>query len=238
MSEYSGEAISASELQGMEMNAEASAIAPRRQTLFELDEHLMLLLEHHDALLDEQAEAGLDTNVVMDIAKLLEGVEADIQKYSLALSKKVDGCAGVLRELEALTKLRKEEGERIIAMAKQSERAHDYLEGVILATMQAQKVKFYQGKINRLTCAGNGGLKPLVVTEPEKLTDDLKTIEVKLSLAGWIKAITKDPDIMDAMAKGVSDPEPWNAEIRKRLNAGEKVDGAHLADRGVHLLVK
>jgi len=220
---------------------QAEAVTPRRQTLYDLDEHLQLLLESRDNLLAEQAEAmrpnpaispAEGQGILDDVNNLLANLEQDIKLYAQKLATKVDGCAGVLRELKALATIRKEEGQRLLASAEQAERSREYLERVILETMQALGVKSYQGKLSKLTCAGNGGLQPLKV-DPTLLGPDMLTIQVRMVLSKWLDLEGSG----QVTALGLSQPEPWNQEIRDRLALGQKVEGAKLEPRGKHLRV-
>ena len=81
---------------------------------------------------------------------------------------------------------------------------------------------------------GNGGVKPLVIAQPELVPDRLRRVVVTMTLEQWGE-ILGDSGIK---VLDVRPPEPATGLIRAELEAGRGVPGCRLEERGEHLNVE
>lgn len=193
------------------------------QSLYAIDEHLMLLLSAREDLAEENADAAL-----------IEQCEREIKAYTEKQLAKVDGIAGVLQQFRSWGELRKAESKRYADLAKQAEEDYQRLADYVLALMEERGAKKLEGARYKLTAAGNGGVAPLEIAQPDLVPLELKSVTLRVDA-------DQAEDICEQFlghVELIGGPEPDRRRIRERLEAGEGVPGCRIGDRGKHLRVK
>lgn len=126
-----------------------------------------------------------------------------------AINDKAEGYAQVIRQIKADIEANKKERDRFEARIK----SYQSNLGTISQRLVEAMNETNQGKIKTplftISVAKNGGKQPLSIDQDNLQADVFK--------------VKREPD---------------TDEIRKRLEAGEKVLGAELKPRGEHLLIK
>lgn len=157
-------------------------------------------------LLDALAEVGLDSPEAT--AALAEHREALVA----AFDEKADDYAALIRVCETRAAARREESERMAALAKDDEALADRLRDALLAAMQeTNRVKVDTARF-KLAVRRNGGKVPVEVVDVDALPSEYRIPKITL---------TVDRDA-----------------IRAALEAGNEVPGAALGERGFRLDLK
>ena len=154
-----------------------------------------------DALL-EGGQTEADANAALE--EHLAGLDA-------ALEDKAEGYASVIQELSLRAKARKEESQRIRALAEADEAVAERLKRRLKEAMEATGKTKIDGLKFKLSVAANGGKAPLVIETP---ADDLPA-EFK-----------------------VVKHEPNKDAIRSALESGQAVPGCALLPRGTSLRIR
>jgi len=155
-------------------------------------------LDHElEALVNVQAERMGDTDDPPS-AEELAAMQAEIAKYLEALPRKVDGVAGWFRAKESqltailgpksATGTRKGgEVDRLRAIAADIEGQVARLKGIVAEVLERQPApakgsrKLVGATGSQLILKGNGGVEPLVISQPELVPDDLSYFEGRVS---------------------------------------------------------
>ena len=178
--------------------------------------------------LREDAEYEGDTEAV----KVIDG---QIQEWVRGcLATKADGIRGWLKHLAVQAVEWQEEAKRFTVLAKRAREDADRLKAYVLDAMHLLDTKKIEGSKGDvlLRRRGNGGVKPLVIAQPELVPDELQYVVVSLPLHEWGKVLDQ------VVALRVDRPGPHPGLIRAALERGEHVMGCRLDDRGEHLRVE
>jgi hypothetical protein len=164
-----------------------------KQTLDTIDE---ILWERDGDITDEEVASIIDA--------WLSEARGD-------LTGKVDNYAGKIRALEARAAARKNEAERIAALATTDTNLATRLKERLRAFFESEGLDRFETPRFRFVIANNGGRVPVTLdTSPENLPEGFRRV-----------VFLPDTDA-----------------IRAALEAGETVPGATLAPRGRHLRIK
>ena len=167
------------------------------QTLFEIAEEMQalegLLAEANGDVTDEKAE------------ELIAGHFSDAAQK---LEIKVENYCRLITLVQARSKARREEAERLLERSKVDERMAKGLKERLVVAMESLEMDKIETERYRVTVANNGG-KQKIELNPEKITQE------------WLK-----PEFV-----------PDYDNIRRSLEAGETLDFAHFKPRGKHLRI-
>lgn len=192
----------------------------------------------------------------------------NIERLHGELMQKADDLAHVFRRLERDLKEQTADAKRITARAKVTKETLDRLKAYTQTTMEKRGWKHLKTALNTIAIKKNGGIEPLVISQPELIPDELCTWRGELS-DGLYKLIIETlryygkwviPDLADLHAKFTRVPSP--ALVREALiqpcatcdgsgifdvefqcqdcggTGRASVPGAHLAERGAHVEVR
>lgn len=169
-------------------------------------------------------------------AEAIKVIDGQIQEWVKGcLAAKADGIRGYLRQLEEQRATWKEESDRFARLAKQAEAQCDRLKAYVLDAMRLLDAKTISGSKGDvlLSRRGNGGVKPLVIAQPELVPDHFQRVVITMTLEQWGE-IFGDPGIK---VLDVGLPEPATGLIRAELEAGRGVPGCRLEGRGEHVVI-
>lgn len=139
-----------------------------------------------------------------------QAIDAWMKELDKGLHTKVDGYCILVRELEARAEARKAEAERLAKRAQVDENAARALKERLKVAFQMIGVEKIETDNFNVRVQKNGGKAPLEVTvAPEALPERFTVVERKVN----------------------------NEAVRAALEAGEKVEGCRLLDRGVSLRI-
>lgn len=158
------------------------------------------------SLLDGIAEVGLDSPEAT--AALAEHMEALVG----AFDDKADDYAALIRICETRAAARREESERMTALARDDEALADRLRETLLTAMQQTNRTKVDTARFKLAVRRNGGKVPVEVVDADALPDEYRIPRVTM-------AVDRDA-------------------IRAALEAGTPVPGATLGERGWRLDMK
>lgn len=187
-------------------------------TLFEIETQLLALMEARE---DAEREGDPEAVAVID---------GELRKYVEAEVRKVDGIAAYIREGNARADILADEAERLSHQAKAWQKKADKLRALTLEIMQNAGERKLSGRHSILRRIGNGGKKPLVITQPELVPDAYRRVNVGMTYYCWLDLCEAGYAVSDR-SEAVTD----NAVIRAALECGVGVPGCRLAERGEHL---
>ncbi len=144
----------------------------------------------------------------------------DIERISEALVKKTDDLASVLRRMKADSTFLKSEETRLHARRKAVDESLDRLKGYTQSTMERHGWKHLKTAKNTIAIRGNGGVQPLVISQPDLLPDELCTWRGELSnrmLDFALLAIEHINDERAAEFLALFTRQPSNSLIREAL---------------------
>ncbi len=130
---------------------------------------------YQETLLMLEAETANYTDLESRNAAIDEHAEVlvHIEHLSAALVKKTDDLACVLRRLKSDSTFLKSEEERLRQRRKANEAALEGLKSYTQATMERHGYKHLKTAKNTIAIRGNGGLAPLVISQPDLVPDEL-----------------------------------------------------------------
>jgi hypothetical protein len=199
-------------------------------SLYNIAEELVALKQlRDDAELEGDAEA----------VKVIDG---QIQEWVRGcLATKADGIRGYIHQLEAHLETWRSEQARFREMANRAHSDIERLKSYVLDAMrllEAKKIEGSKGDV-LLRRRGNGGVKPLVIAQPELVPQEMTIYSVRMSGQAYRYFLQLVADAPQAVAvlDGATH-EPNNQMIRAALERGEGVPGCFLDDRGEHLVVE
>jgi hypothetical protein len=170
---------------------------------------LLDITDDLSALDDLLAENGGD---VTDPA-VAAAVDRWFAELDGALEAKADGYAALITTMRQRAEVRKAESDRLARRAKQDEASARFLADRLKSALEQRGVKKLETARFRIGVAGNGGLQPLDLRVPaEQLPEWARRTVVNVS----------------------ADTEA----IRRRLEAGERLEFANLMPRGTRLTIK
>ena len=192
-------------------------------TLYQIADELVALKQLRD---DADYEGDAEAVKVID-GQLQEWIQG-------CLATKADGIRGWLKHLAVQAAEWQEEADRFTALAKKAREDGDRLKTTVLYAMQLLEMKQVAGSRGDVLLhrRRNGGVKPLVIAQPELVPDELHYVVVSLPLHEWGKVLDQ------VVALRVDRPAPHPGLIRAALERGEHVMGCRLDDRGEHLRVE
>nr|DAZ24803.1 MAG TPA: resistance protein [Caudoviricetes sp.] len=126
-----------------------------------------------------------------------------------AINDKAEGYAQVIRQIKADIEANKKERDRFEARIKSYQSNLGTISQRLVEAMNETNQRKIKTPLFTISVAKNGGKQPLSIDQDNLQADVFK--------------VKREPD---------------TDEIRKRLEAGEKVLGAELKPRGEHLLIK
>ena len=165
----------------------------------------------------------------------LSAAELALSVYADQELKKADGYINTIKAMEAAVEYRKAERDRHGLAAKRIQSSADWLKQHALAVMQEWGVRRIEGRTaGTLLVRANGGPQPLIVQD-EILPSEYKLVTITLPQSEWNHILGDTSwDIHFRQNGVVAD----NGEIRRCLDAGGDVPGAHYGERGESLQVK
>jgi hypothetical protein len=166
-------------------------------TIWEIERGLAELVEAREEAADEATRTAIDQ-------ALTEYVEREVVK--------VDGIRGFLMHCNLMSRAAKEEADLQAGRSRLWEKRAERLKSFCVSTLQAFGRSRVEGRTGKLVVRGNGGPRPIVITDPGLIPSEFSPQVVSYPL---------DKD-----------------KLRKALEAGDEVPGAHLGERGVSLIVK
>ena len=203
-------------------------------TLWNLEQGLADLFQRREELTVPEA-SGIESFVE------LQEVDVAIEAYIKAEVQKVDGVRGWWKHLEMMRDAAKAEASTMQDRAQVFDRKLTVLKSAILVTLEemefrAGKPRKLEGKTGSISLVGNGGRRPVVITNEVLIPDEYRTVTVKMSAELWRKVCAALPDLagMQECRK-----EPNLTLIYNALESGmDGVPGAVLAPLGFHIRVK
>lgn len=174
-------------------------------TLYEIRDDLealhALLYEVGGDITEEEAEAAID---------------AWLRETDEALKDKLDRYAALIRETEAKAASRKEEADRLAALATTDLNTAKRLKARLQWFFEDQGIEKMETERFKFTLANNGGRAPVIVRAP---VDELPE---------WARRVTV-----------TADTEAIRGEIEERARDGrEPLDFAEIGPRGKHLRIR
>ena len=170
-------------------------------------------------------------------AEAVKVIDGQIQEWVRDfLATKADGIRGYIRTLEAQAETFTAERDRYVDLARGATDARDRLKEYVLEAMRLIDAKRIEGSHGDVLLRrhGNGGVKPLVIAQPELVPDRFQRVVITMTLEQW-REIVGDPGIK---VLDVRPSEPATGLIREALKRGEGVPGCRLDERGEHLIVE
>lgn len=160
------------------------------------------------------------TNEMLELQEMLEQAE-DLDAFEVVIDTteavkaefdaKMENYAKLVKSIEASQKAREEECKRLKARCDADKKKVAKLKAAMMGAMNTLGITESGGDILSVKIAGNGGPAPIVVmADPKDLPDEYRKV-------------TYDAN---------------NEAIRKALEAGEDIDFACFADRGVSLRIR
>lgn len=166
------------------------------ERLWDIDDRVLAL---------EEALAGEEDDAV------LAEFAAELDTAREQLKEKVDATAALIRRLEAVASARKEEGNRLLALAKSDQAKADRIEAFLLGYFRARGLEKMDTRRYRVSVVANGGKIPVEITgAPEDFPEEFRRVKVELD----------------------------KEALREALEAGEVLEGARLGERGYRLSSK
>jgi len=211
-------------------------------TLWNLEQGLADLFERREELTVPEA-SGIESFVELqqvDLA-IAEYINLAIAEYIKAETAKVDGVRGWWKYLEMMRDAAKNEARMMQDRAQAFDRKLTVLKSALLVTLEemawrAGKPRKLEGKTGSISLVGNGGRRPVVITDESLIPDEYRTVTVKMNAELWRKVCAALPDLA-GMQECKKDPNL--TLIYNALESGmDGVPGAVLAPLGSHVRVK
>jgi hypothetical protein len=195
-------------------------------SLYRIEDALLQLLQAREEILTNEQTPETPAELAQ--------VETALAEYVTAEIRKVDGIHAYLKQAKATAEQAKAEAAEMRARAERIENGMARLKEFCLQAMQLAGMKRIDGTAGRyLLRKGNGGKEPLVVAQPELVPDEYRILTLKVRADKW------DPEAFASAGLesiAASEPEISNELIRKALEGGSAVPGAHLEARGQHII--
>jgi len=211
-------------------------------SLWNIEQGLADLFEQREELLTGTPDiASMGPDPQAEHAARLVEVDLAIAEYIKAEVAKVDGVRGWWKHLEMMRDAAKDEAETMQDRAQAFGRQLTVLKSAILVTLEemefrAGKPRKLEGKTGSISLVGNGGRRPVVITDEALIPDEYRTVTVKMNAELWRKVCAALPDLA-GMQECKKDPNL--TLIYNALESGmDGVPGAILAPLGSHVRVK
>jgi len=193
----------------------------RRESLYEITAEILALHQRRE-LAEEEGDS-------VEVARIDTALAAYLRE---ALPAKVDGIRAYIASQENAAEVHAAEAKYHLAKAAQAKGNIDRVKAMCLDVMRHFQQTAYRGILHTIRRVGNGGVRPLVIRQPELVPDSCVRITISISKDRFLKHELFLRSISLLVAE-----EPWNRYIRGLLEAGEAVPGCELAERGEHLRV-
>ena len=210
-------------------------------SLWNIEQGIADLFERREELLSNPPPFGAsadDPDETYD--RQLMAVDLAIAAYIKAEVQKVDGVRGWWKHLEMMRDAAKDEARIMHDRAQAFDRQLTVLKNAILVTLEemefrAGKPRKLEGKTGSISLVGNGGRRPVVITDEALVPDEYLTVTVKMKASSYRKLLVEHPTLEIFASK----PEPNLTAIYNALESGmDGVPGAVLAPLGSHVRVK
>lgn len=130
------------------------------------------------------------------------------------LKTKLDGYATVIDEMKNRSSVRREEAQRLYALARIDENAVERLKENLLWFMKSHDLDEIQAELHRFRVANNGGVQPMVMASGHSPADYVDTPYARVRYE-------------------------WDTDaIRQALKEGKDLPFATLEERGQHVRIK
>ena len=210
-------------------------------TLWNIEQGLADLFEQREELLTGTPDiASMGPDPQTEHAARLIAVDLAIAAYMKAEVQKVDGVRGWWKHLEMMRDAAKDEARTMHDRAQAFDRQLTVLKSAILVTLEeiefrAGKPRKLEGKTGSISLVGNGGRRPVIITDEALIPDEYQTVTVKMKASSYRKLLVEHPTLEIFASK----PEPNLTLIYNALESGmDGVPGAVLAPLGSHVRVK
>ena len=205
---------------------EARTAGPsRRESLFELDEALCVLM-------DEAVDAAAAND-----GEIPESLQQALVDYCQAFGEKVDNIARYIRSQEFEADNAGEEIERLSARKASAKNRAARLKDMLKYFMQSRGVRSLKGRLNTISLRKNSQ-DSLIIDEDVSFPTQYCRITVVLSGPEWEELLSSLPPHYSLRARLQSGNsircEPDEASIRSALCGGAVLEGAELR-RGQHI---
>jgi hypothetical protein len=168
----------------------------------------------------------------------LNAAEMVLREYLKQEVAKADRVAAMIRRWSASAAELREEGERLIGMARAKENAVDELKMLVMRVMQELETRKVEGRRNVLRVQGNGGKQPVAVRQPELVPAKYQRYTLTLTGAQRSYLLFSPDDRVHAILELAKPIDPDTEGIRAALLRGEAVPGCVLEPYGEHLRLK
>jgi hypothetical protein len=210
-------------------------------TLWNIEQGLADLFEQREELLTGTPDiASMGPDPQTEHAARLIAVDLAIAAYMKSEVQKVDGVRSWWKHLEMMRDAAKDEARTMHDRAQSFDRQLTVLKSAILVTLEemefrAGKPRKLEGKTGSISLVGNGGRRPVVITDKALVPDEYQTVTVKMKASSYRKLLVEHPTLEIFASK----PEPNLTAIYNALESGmDGVPGAVLAPLGSHVRVK
>ena len=210
-------------------------------TLWNIEQGLADLFEQREELLTGTPDiASMGPDPQTEHAARLIAVDLAIAAYMKAEVQKVDGVRGWWKHLEMMRDAAKDEARTMHDRAQAFDRQLTVLKSAILVTLEeiefrAGKPRKLEGKTGSISLVGNGGRRPVIITDEALIPDEYQTVTVKMKASSYRKLLVEHPTLEIFASK----PQPNLTAIYNALESGmDGVPGAVLAPLGSHVRVK
>lgn len=149
-------------------------------SLFQIDESLLMLLEAREEIGDA-LRGERDPEVIEERNRELAEVERLLTEYRAQLPAKVDRIRGLLLHAQTAAETHRAEAARQLALARQWESREAQVKEMVAEVIERiPDRKRLPGSMGYLLLKRNGGVQPLIVSNPEQVPEDC------CRYVGWI----------------------------------------------------
>ena len=157
-------------------------------------------IEQGLADLMEQREEAIELREGADhVRQRLVEIDLAIADYIKAEVKKVDGVRAWWKHLEMMRDAAEDEANAMKYRAQAFDRQLTVLKNAIQITMEEMVFRGtprkLEGKTGSISLVGNGGRRPVVITDEALVPDEYRTVTVKMNAELWRKICVALPDL-------------------------------------------
>jgi hypothetical protein len=154
-----------------------------RLTLWEIEQGWLDLIEAR--------ESAQSIELPEERAAAMAACEQALSDYIAREVQKVDGIRAIVRNLEAVVTMAKEERDYQNRRAKHAEDLIARIKDTAKGALEAVGKKKVEGRTGVLMVKGNGGLQSLDITDPSLLPDECCRMEGWISAAWWPRILQR-----------------------------------------------
>jgi hypothetical protein len=184
-------------------------------SLYQLEKDLADLIEYRQDRLADTENRPTEEEIA--------ALDAEIQRYEIAEPAKVSGVVAIIRKWKTTRETAEAERKRLKAICTHlecmEERLKSYLEQIVDALPKPKKgAKKLVGKDgSTIMLKGNGGLAPMIITDPAAIPDELKVATIRMPARDWYRIARENTWIVGAtyIEEHI---EPDNGAIRAELD--------------------